>query len=262
MRERKRSVELLVSVLGLLLLLGACHHKKVVAPPPPPPPPPPPAAPVCTLTAEPTTIEKGQSATLNWSSQNATDMDLEPGGGKVQASGTQSVTPDDSTTYTLTATGPGGNTSCTARVTVTAPPPPPPPPPPPQGPSEQELFNQNMKTAYFDFDKSDIRPDAQTALQSDADFLKQHPDIKFTFEGNCDERGSEEYNLGLGQRRADSAKKFLVDSGISGDNISTISYGKDKPVCTEHNEECWQQNRNAKPAWGTESQPAAPAPQQ
>lgn len=256
MRARKhRSVELLVSVLGLLLLAGACHQKKkVVTPPPPPPPPPPKAAPVCTLTAEPTTVEKGQSATLSWTSQNATDLDLEPGVGKVQASGSQSVTPDDSTTYTLTATGEGGSTTCTARVTVTAPPPPP-PPPPPAGPTEEELFNQNMKTAYFDFDKSDIRPDAQTALQSDADFLKQHPDIKFTFEGNCDERGSEEYNLGLGQRRADAAKKYVVDLGIPADNISTISYGKDRPVCSDHNEECWQKNRNAHPAWGTESQP-------
>lgn len=256
MRKHRR-VEVLFTVLGLILLAGACHKKKVVAPPPPPPPPPPPAAPVCNLSAEPTTVEKGQSSTLTWSSQNATDLDLEPSVGKVQASGSQSVTPDDSTTYTLTATGAGGNTSCTARVTVTQPPPP--PPPPPAGPSEQELFNQNMKTAYFDFDKSDIRPDAQQALQSDADFLKQHPDIKFTFEGNCDERGSEEYNLGLGQRRADAAKKFLTDNGISGDNITTISYGKDRPVCTDHNEECWQKNRSAKPAYGTESQPAPPS---
>ncbi len=253
MRKHRR-VEVLLTVLGLILLAGACHKKKVVAPPPPPPPPPPPAAPVCNLSAEPTTVEKGQSATLTWSSQNATDLDLEPTVGKVQASGSQSVTPDDSTTYTLTATGAGGNTSCNARVTVTQPPPPP-PPPPPAGPSEEELFSQNMKTAYFDFDKSDIRPDAQQALQSDADFLKQHSDIKFTFEGNCDERGSEEYNLGLGQRRADAAKKFLVDNGISGDNISTISYGKDHPVCTEHNEECWQRNRNATPAYGTQPQP-------
>jgi peptidoglycan-associated lipoprotein len=256
MRERKgRRAEVLVSILGLLLIAGACHQapKKVVAPPPPPPPPPPPAAAVCTLSAEPTTVEKGQSVTLNWTSQNATDLDLQPAVGKVQASGSQSVTPSDSTTYTLTATGAGGSTSCTARVTVTAPPPPPPPPPPQV--SEEDLFNQNMKTAYFDFDKSNIRPDAQQALQADADFLKQHPNIKFTLEGNCDERGSEEYNLGLGQRRADAAKKFLTDSGISGDNITTISYGKDRPVCTDHNEDCWQRNRNAKPVYGTESQP-------
>jgi peptidoglycan-associated lipoprotein len=258
MRARKhRSVEVLVSVLGILLLAGACNHKKkVVTPPPPPPPPPPKAAPVCTLTAEPTTIEKGQSATLSWTSENATTLNLEPGVGNVQASGSQSVTPDDSTTYTLTATGEGGSNTCEARVTVTAPPPPPPPPPPPAGPTEEELFNQNMQTAYFNFDKSDIRSDAQQALQHDADFLKQHSDIKFTFEGNCDERGSEEYNLGLGQRRADAAKKYIVDLGIPADNVSTISYGKDRPVCTDHNEECWQKNRNAHPAWGSESQPA------
>ena len=256
MRARKhRSVEVLVSVLGLLVLAGACHKKKKeLTPPPPPPPPAPKPAPVCTLTAEPTTIESGQSSTLSWTSQNATSLDLQPGIGTVQASGSQSASPSDSTTYTMTATGEGGSATCTARVTVTQPPPPP-PPPPPAGPTEEELFNQNMKTAYFDFDKSDIRPDAQTTLKTDADFLKQHPDIKFTFEGNCDERGSEEYNLGLGQRRADSAKKYVSDLGFPADNIATISYGKDRPVCTDHNEECWQKNRSAHPAWGIESQP-------
>lgn len=128
-----------------------------------------------------------------------------------------------------------------------------PPPPPPPTVSEEDLFKQNIKDAFFDFDKSDIRPDAQTALNADADFLKQHPNIKFTIEGHCDERGSEEYNLGLGQRRADAAKNYLVNLGISADNITTISYGKDRPFCTEHNEECWQQNRRAHLVFGTES---------
>jgi peptidoglycan-associated lipoprotein len=251
MREQKRRFAILVGILGAVLLAGACHKKKVAPPPPPPPPPPPAAKPVVTLTAEPSTIEKGQSATLSWTSENATDLDLEPGVGKVQAQGSTTVSPTDSTTYTITATGPGGTATATARVTVTVPPPPPPPPPPTV--SEEDLFKQNIKDAFFDFDKSDIRPDAQTALNADADFLKQHPNIKFTIEGHCDERGSEEYNLGLGQRRADAAKNYLVNLGISADNITTISYGKDRPFCTEHNEECWQQNRRAHLVFGTES---------
>ncbi|MBI1941042.1 MAG: peptidoglycan-associated lipoprotein Pal, partial [Acidobacteria bacterium] len=119
-----------------------------------------------------------------------------------------------------------------------------PPPPPPQV-SEDELFGRSVKDAFFDFDRSDIRSDAQQALTANADFLKSHPNIRFTIEGHCDERGSEEYNLGLGDRRATSAKNFLVNLGISADRIATISYGKNRPVCTESNEDCWQQNRRA-----------------
>lgn len=252
MADRKRVLAVLVGLLGVILLAGACHKKKIVAPPPPPPPPPAPAAPTVTLSAEPSTIEKGQSSTLSWTSTNGTKFDVEPTIGSVQAQGSTTVTPDESTTYTITATGPGGTATATARVTVTVPPPPPPPPPPPKV-SESELFSQNIKDGYFDFDKSNIRPDAATALERDADFLKQHPDISFTIEGHCDERGSEEYNLGLGDRRATSAKNFLVNLGVSADRITTISYGKDRPFCTEHTEACWQSNRRAHLVFGTES---------
>lgn len=244
MRQTKRSFTVLVGILGVVLLAG-CAKKKVAAPPPPPPPPPPPA-PTVTLTAEPSTVEKGQSVTLSWSSENATDLDLQPGVGKVQASGSSGVTPPDSTTYTLTATGPGGSNSATARVTVTVPPPPPPPPPPPKTEvSEDELFGAQVKDAYFDFDKSDIRADAQQVLGTNGDFFKAHPGVKFTIEGHCDERGSEEYNLGLGDRRANAAKNFLVNLGVSADRIGTISYGKSRPTCSESTEDCWQQNRRA-----------------
>ncbi|MDR3675453.1 MAG: OmpA family protein [Acidobacteriota bacterium] len=246
MRTKKRSLAVLVGILGVVLLAGACK-KKTPAPTPPPPPPPAPPAPTVTLTAEPSTIDKGQSVTLSWSSQNATDLDLQPGVGKVQASGSSTVTPQDSTTYTLTATGPGGSQSATARVTVTIPPPPPPPPPPVKEISEDELFNQNVKDAFFDYDKANIRADAETVLTGDATFLKDHASIKFTIEGKCDDRGSEEYNLGLGDKRATAAKNFLVNAGVSADRISTISYGKSRPVegCDQSgkSEDCWQQNR-------------------
>lgn len=251
MANRKRMLAVLVGLLGMVLLAGACHKKKIAAPPPPPPPPKP-AAPTVTLSAEPSTIEKGQSSTLSWSSTNATSLDLQPSIGSVQAQGSQTVTPDESTTYTITATGPGGTATATARVTVTTPPPPPPPPPAPTV-SEEELFNRNIKDAFFDFNKSTIRPDASQALTADADFLKQHPDIKFTIEGHCDERGSEEYNLGLGDRRATAVKNFLVNLGVSADSITTISYGKDRPFCTDHTETCWQQNRRGHLVYGTES---------
>ena len=127
-----------------------------------------------------------------------------------------------------------------ARLTVTAPPPPAPPTP---SPSEEDLFGQNIKDIYFDYDKSDIRADQQGAIQSDAQFLNQHSDINFTIEGHCDDRGSTEYNLALGDQRANSVKNALVAAGVSASRIKTISYGKEKPFCMEDNEACWQQNR-------------------
>jgi peptidoglycan-associated lipoprotein len=226
----------LIFALGAILFLGACHKKT----PPPPPPPPPPPAPTASLTANPNTIDKGQSTTLTWQTSNATDVSID-GVGAVQASGSQQVTPSDSTTYTLTAKGAGGTQQATARVTVTQPPPPPPPPAP--GPSEEELFSQNVKDIYFDYDKSDIRADQHSSLQADVAFLKQHPNIHFVVEGHCDERGSTEYNLALGDSRAGSVQSALTQGGVSASNIKTISYGKEKPFCTQSNEACWQQNR-------------------
>jgi peptidoglycan-associated lipoprotein len=207
-------------------------------------------APTVTLTAEPGSIQSGNSATLSWTSQNATDLDLQPGVGKVQATGSTSVTPRDSTTFTLTATGPGGTETATARVSVY--PPPPTPPPAPVTPEESPV-DLHFKDAYFDFDKANIRPDAEQSLTTDASFLNEHPSIKFTIDGQCDERGSEEYNLGLGDRRATAAKNFLINAGVSADRISTISFGKSQPVCTDQTEECWQKNRRAHFHYGGES---------
>jgi peptidoglycan-associated lipoprotein len=231
----------LVSGLALVLFLGGCAKKEV----PPPPPPPPPPAPTASLTANPDSIQQGQSTTLTWRTENATDVEITTLG-KVDANGSQSVTPGESTTYTLTATGPGGSQQATARVTVTVPPPPPPPP----SVTDEQLFNQTMRDAFFDFDKYNVRDDARAALQADAEFLKQHPNITFTIEGHCDERGSIEYNQALGDNRARSALDFLVQAGISPDRMRTVSYGKEKPFCTEHTEECWQQNRRAHFVYG------------
>jgi peptidoglycan-associated lipoprotein len=225
----------LVFVLGAIMMLGACKKK---VPPPPPPAPPAPTAPTASLTANPNTIEKGQSTTLTWQTTNATDVSID-GIGAVDPNGSQSVTPADSTTYHLTAKGAGGTQDATARVTVTAPE----APPPTSSATEEELFSQNVKDVFFDYDKSDIRSDQQSALQGDAGFFKQHPNIAFTIEGHCDERGSTEYNLALGDSRANSVRTALVQSGIGADHIKTISYGKEKPSCTQSNEQCWQQNR-------------------
>jgi peptidoglycan-associated lipoprotein len=100
-------------------------------------------------------------------------------------------------------------------------------------------------TRCFDYDKSDIRADAKESLTKNAEFLNLHRDIRFAIEGHCDERGSAEYNLGLGDRRATAAKKYMVSLGIAEDRIQTTSYGKERPFCSEHTEACWQQNRRA-----------------
>ncbi len=100
-----------------------------------------------------------------------------------------------------------------------------------------------LQPIYFDFDKSFIRDDAKPVMKANADWLKANPKVKIKIEGNCDERGTKEYNQALGQRRATSAKKYLTDMGVAANRISLISYGKEKPICSESNEDCWQKNR-------------------
>jgi len=236
-----RKYAIVISVLSLVGFMGACK-KKVAATPPAPAPAPPPATPTVTLNASPTSVESGQSVTLSWSSTNATDLELTPGVGKVAPEGSTPVTPTESTTYTITATGAGGTANASVHVDVTQPAPPPAAAP---QPNISDLFDQNVKDAFFDFNKSDIRDDAREALTKDAEFLRSYPDVKVSIEGHCDERGSTEYNLGLGSRRAEAAKNYLVSLGISADRMTTMSWGKEHPFCTEHTEECWQQNRRA-----------------
>lgn len=110
-------------------------------------------------------------------------------------------------------------------------------------PTVEPLTNSDFQTAYFDFDKANIRPDAATALQYNAEVLKRYPDARILIEGNCDERGTVEYNLALGERRAASCKDYLKNLGINPSRIETISYGKERPVALGHNEEAWQLNR-------------------
>ncbi|HXK05471.1 MAG TPA: OmpA family protein [Verrucomicrobiae bacterium] len=246
-----------VICLAVVLAMFAAGCKKKVAPPPPPPPPPPataapaprPAAPSVSFNAEPTSIQRGQASTLRWQvTGDVTSVSIDNGIGTVQNNGNRRVTPTDSTTYTLTATGPGGTSTGAATVNVSSPPPPPPPPPSAPPPSLDQRLS-DVQDAYFDYDKSDIRDDAREALSRDAAALKSiladFPSASIVIEGHCDERGSAEYNLGLGDRRATAAKEFLVGLGVPGDRLKTISYGKERPQCTESNESCWQKNRRA-----------------
>jgi peptidoglycan-associated lipoprotein len=229
-----------IAALSLLLFIAGCH-KKPPAPPPPPPPPPP--APTASISANPAAVNAGQSTQLTWQTENATDVSID-GIGAVQANGSQAVTPTDSTTYHLLAKGPGGTQEATTRVTVNRAPPVQQQAPPPSL-TDQQLFEQNVKDAYFDYDGYEVRPQDGATLQADAQFINQHPTWKILIEGHCDERGSTEYNMALGDSRAQSAKQALISAGVPAGQLSTTSFGKEKPFCTESNEQCWQQNRRA-----------------
>ena len=136
--------------------------------------------------------------------------------------------------------------ACGVRTTVSVPP----PPVKAAEPTLQELFDKSVKDAFFDYDKADIRSDARDALTATAQFLRSYPQLKVVIEGHCDERGSTEYNLALGDRRAAAAKQFLTSLGISADRMENVSYGKERPFCTASTEECYQQNRRAHIAMG------------
>ena len=230
---------LVIALAAAVFTLG-CAKKPVAAPPPAPAPAPAPSRPTVTLSADRTSITPGDSVTLTWTSTDATSLSIAPDVGAVTAQGSTKVSPSTSTTYTLSASGPGGAAEATARITVATP-----PPPPEKAPdlTLDQLFLREVRDAYFDLDKADIRSDARDALTKTAEFLRNYPSIKVTIEGHCDERGSTEYNLGLGDRRAAAVKKYIVSLGISADRLSTVSFGKEKPFCNESNEECWQQNR-------------------
>lgn len=248
----KQKATLILLGFGLLFLSAACKKKVAAVPPPPPPPvtketPPAPPRPVISVfAATPSSIDRGQSSSLRWSVSNANNITIEPSIGSVQSDGSRQIFPSSTTTYTLTAKGPGGTADETASVSVTIP-----APAVAAAPrkSLSDLLASQTGDAFFDYDKSALRPDARAALTQDAtalkEILKDFSTAKVTVEGHCDERGSAEYNLALGDRRAREARDFLVEFGVPSAQLATISYGKERPQCTEHNEECWQKNRRA-----------------
>jgi peptidoglycan-associated lipoprotein len=238
----QKSVFFSSALLLVLVLLPGCK-KKTAGPTPEETAPPAAsgAAPQATLKATPNVISAGDQVQLSWRTMDATSVSID-GIGPVPSSGVKTVTPTQSTTYHLTATGPGGSTDATADVTVNA--------PlavtvPTSSMSAAEEFKSRVQDIFFDYDTYDIRSDAQATLAKDAEYLTTHTNVKIVIGGYCDERGSDEYNLALGQNRADAAKNALVTAGVAANRIRVVSYGKEKPFCTESNEQCWQLNRRA-----------------
>jgi peptidoglycan-associated lipoprotein len=231
---------LVPALLIALVIVTGCKKK---TPPPAAQTAPPVTAPAPTakITAQPDAISAGDQVTLTWKTTDATSVSIE-GIGDVPTSGTKSVTPTASTNYHLVARGEGGTADDTARVTVSAPPP---VAQPSNSMSAEEEFKANVQDVFFGYDAYDVSPEAQGILSKDAAYFNSHPNVRIVIGGYCDERGSNEYNLALGQNRADAAKSALITAGIAAGRIRVVSYGKEKPFCSESTEACWQQNRRA-----------------
>ena len=244
MNSRNRILTCLVVLVAVVGFAGCGKKKKVdtgtTAPPISGP------APTAQLTATPTTITAGDQVVLSWRTSDATSVSID-GLGEVPSSGVKTVTPTESTSYHLVARGDGGSADATARVTVnaaaiaTA---------VPNDMSSSNLsadeqFRASVQDIFFDYDSYEVRPTDAAALSKAAAYLAQNSNIKVLIGGYCDERGSNEYNLTLGQSRANSVKQALVSAGVAADRLRVVSYGKEKPFCSESTEECWQQNRRA-----------------
>ncbi len=218
--------------------LGPTTTEAVVVPPP-----------TATITADPLAIDLGATVVLNWRTTNAGVVTID-GIGQVPINGTQTVSPSNSTNFHLVAKGDGGTVEANVRVTVRVPVTEAPGgttigPSSTRGKISDAEFQAGVKDMFFDYDSFELRADAQTIAAQSAAFLVQHPDIRILVGGYADERGSAEYNLALGENRANAAKNGLVQAGVAPARIRVISYGKEKQFCTQSTEACWQENRRA-----------------
>jgi peptidoglycan-associated lipoprotein len=257
MRNFSRTLGTAVFAAALMISAAGCKKKTPVPTTPPPPmtsstpAEPPPAAPLSvrinSFTGEPRSIERGQAATLRWSVGNSTDITIDQGLGTVAANGSRQVFPSQTTTYMLTAKGNGNQDTRSVTIEVSSSVPAPPTRTAPASTSPMDTLARDAQDVYFDYDKNDIRGDGRETLTRDAEVIKRilaaDPTFTIVVEGHCDERGSEEYNLALGDRRALAVKEFLVQLGVPDDRLKTISFGKERPTCTDESEACYQKNR-------------------
>jgi peptidoglycan-associated lipoprotein len=243
---RLTKASVMAAALVLISAVTGCHKKSSGINPNSlgPMPAAPAAAPTATISADPVAIDLGQSVVLNWRTQNATTVTID-GIGEVSPNGTQTVAPSNSTNFHLSAKGEGGTTEANVRVTVRVPVTPTASTPDGGAVGTEAMFRQNVQDIFFDYDSYDLRPDAQASIPTAASYIKAHPGLHVVIGGYCDERGSAEYNLALGENRANAARTALVSAGVNAGQLRVISYGKEKQFCSEQNETCWQQNRRA-----------------
>lgn len=231
----------IAATLALLTAAG-CHKKQAAPPPSSMAPTTTGPAPTATITADPSAIDLGQSVVLNWRTTNATSVSID-GIGEVAVNGTQTVSPSNSTNFHLVAQGDGGTTEASVRVTVRVPEVPATPNTDNGDMGSDAVFHAKVQDIFFGYDSYDLSPEADASITSAAAYLNAHPAIKILIGGYCDDRGSAEYNITLGENRANAAKTALVSAGVSAGRIRVVSYGKEKQFCSEDTESCWQQNR-------------------
>lgn len=212
-------------------------------------------APTAVLEVEPSRILTGEKAILRWRSTGATRAEITPGAGSVETAGMMEVSPTADTLFRLSVAGIGGEATATAKLSVM----------PARDdsalggrrpgvtsedllPSMNDRINE-IRDVYFGYDQSDLPASEQNTLIQNAILLKtlfsDYPNGRILIEGHCDERGSNEYNLALGDRRASIVRDFLVAQGVPAANMRTVSYGEEKPQCNAPTEACWSQNRRA-----------------
>jgi outer membrane protein OmpA-like peptidoglycan-associated protein len=188
-------------------------------------------APTVSLSASPTSVEAGSCATLTWSTSNATSVSIDPGVGTVEPNGSKQVCPSSTTRYTLTANGAGGSRTDSASVDVREKP----------VPTAKLTIHVNFDTAKWNIRKSD-----EPELRKAEEFIKKYPSCKVEVDGHTDSRGSDEYNQGLSERRAESVKKHLIEHrAISGDLITAKGFGESQPIGDNNTEKGRFENRRA-----------------
>ena len=238
---------------SLLLLVGACGRRPQAPTPTADlpttrsevPSEPDILAPNVTISASPSTIAPGEQTILSWQSTDTSSLIIDGGVGPVAASGSMAISPQTSTTYTATATGPGGESRSSIRVTIVE-------------VSADEVVRSTdidslqmaiekgkVQPVSFDYDKATLSVAAKRTLEENARWFSQFQEDVLIIQGHCDERGTEEYNLALGDRRAQITKEYLVSLGISAARLETLSYGEERPFVEGHDASAWRLNRRA-----------------
>lgn len=203
------------------------------------------SAPTIELTANPTSVRRGGEATLSWRSSNADSVIIDSGVGNVATEGTIRVNPLESVTYTAVARGAGGEARASARVTVTR----------DEAPAaidqtelqalQKAIQDGLVRPVFFAYDQAELSAESRNILEENAKWFRRYPSVQIIIEGHCDERGTEEYNLALGDRRASVVRDYLVQLGVPGNRMEAVSYGEERPFVQGSTEAAWSQNRRA-----------------
>lgn len=249
LRENVRLFVASLFLLSGLFLSVSCGKKTVPLPTPKVETSESAIEPEISVKIEPAVIKAGESAVIQWQVKNADTVVIDGGIGTVGLSGNRTILPQASAVYTVTAQGYGKTKTAQAEIRVQgkieAATLPPPVSEPEGNVTIEELFAGKVKDIYFEYDRFELSQEAVEILYANAAFFREYPSLNFIISGHCDERGTAEYNLALGERRAKGVKDFLVNIGIDPRRITSISYGEEKPFMVGTGEESFVQNRRA-----------------